>query len=546
MNIRNTFKFLSRPGILTAAFLTAIGGLQAGTIVYEGFDIPVGEVDNTLGETSFGFLSVGGIVDFPWEGYEQQTVEPYHGIAEGSPPYDGVPTVGNSFVFTDEIFDFAGSGGFNSVTRRLQVKYNYYGSGQLWFSTLVTPKITGNGAGGGWFQVCLSNAQNDVYLGIANTNETTVWSGGGERMYVNEGDGPIQGQKWAYSEFPIEDGVTAFLVMHLDLDNKTAHFYVNPDPYATDPGTPVANFDLLTDLYIDKVRIWSLNAGPSVEGEGADYIGSQVDEIRVGDTYQSVANGADLTDPGGTVDETPPVITGPSGAAGDATSEASLVEYTVKAADMTANETVTWSISGGADGSFFTIGAGNGGLSFQHFPDFEMPADADMDNVYEVEVTATDSYDNASSQTVMVTVTDAPGWADFGPVADGWVDTNEYGGTFLGRINIENEPWIWIQSIKQYVYIHESRVDNDGVWGMLPLSVADTTPGDWAYWDADVNDTCLVDTGKSFLGPINVCLAPWVFSGATDYFIYLPQENVIPGKSWMYFVRIPGDPPAEE
>ncbi len=543
MKIKANSKTLIKMGALACTGLLASNGLQAGTVVYEGFDIPVGEVDYTLGETSFGWFALTGILVFPWDSADPQTLEPWHGVAEGSPPYDGVPTVGNSFIFTEEI---PSDGGFNSATRPLQVKYTYNGSGQVWFSTLVTPKITGNAAGGGWFQVCLSATQNDVYLGIANTNETTVWSGGGERMYVDEGQGPIQGQKWAYSEYPVEDGVTTFLVMHLDLDNKTSHFYVNPDPYADDPGTPVANFALLTDLIVDKVRLWIANAGPSVEGEGADYIGTQVDEIRVGDTYQSVAAGADLTDPGGETDTTPPVITGPTGDPGAATSEGSLVEHTVFVANFTADETVTWSISGGADGDLFTIGAGKGGLSFRNFPDYELPGDTDMDNVYEVEVTAADSYENTASQMVTVTVMDAPGWANFAPVADGWVDTNEYGGTFLGLVNNAHEPWLWVQDLQQYIYVRESMVDNDGVWGLLPRDIENTTPGDWAFWDANPDDNCIVDTGKSFLGPINVCNAPWVFCGATNYFIYLPVENVVPGNSWMYFVRVPGDPPAEQ
>jgi len=146
----------------------------------------------------------------------------------------------------------------------------------------------------------------------------------------------------------------------------------------------------------------------------------------------------------------------------------------------------------------------------------------------------------------MVTVTDSANWANLPSVVDGWVDTNAWGGTFLGRINNEKEPWIWVDTLKKHVYMREADVTNDGAWGLVPLSLEDTTPGDWAFWPVDANDNCLVDTGKSFLGPLNVCLAPWVFAGATDWFLYLPEEQVVPGQAWVFFTRIPGDPPQEQ
>ncbi len=45
---------------------------------------------------------------------------------------------------------------------------------------------------------------------------------------------------------------------------------------------------------------------------------------------------------------------------------------------------------GGADGSKFEIDLNNGGLTFKKKPDYEKPTDADMDNVYEVTVQASD------------------------------------------------------------------------------------------------------------------------------------------------------------
>ena len=63
----------------------------------------------------------------------------------------------------------------------------------------------------------------------------------------------------------------------------------------------------------------------------------------------------------------------------------------------------TWSLSGD-DAGDFSISSG-GELTFASKPDFEAPADADEDNVYEVTVEATDGT-NTDSRAVTVTVTD--------------------------------------------------------------------------------------------------------------------------------------------
>ena len=63
-----------------------------------------------------------------------------------------------------------------------------------------------------------------------------------------------------------------------------------------------------------------------------------------------------------------------------------------------------WSLSGD-DAGDFTISRSGGALSFAGTPDYESPADADGDNVYEVTVEAEDSTYTATPQNVTVTVT---------------------------------------------------------------------------------------------------------------------------------------------
>ena len=59
----------------------------------------------------------------------------------------------------------------------------------------------------------------------------------------------------------------------------------------------------------------------------------------------------------------------------------------------------------GADSGKFNFDASGGELRFRDKPDYEMPGDADKDNVYEVTITATDGVANIGTRDVKVTVT---------------------------------------------------------------------------------------------------------------------------------------------
>ena len=54
------------------------------------------------------------------------------------------------------------------------------------------------------------------------------------------------------------------------------------------------------------------------------------------------------------------------------------------------NDTISYSISGGADQNLITIDAQTGSLTLDHSPDYENPIDANADNIYELTIEATD------------------------------------------------------------------------------------------------------------------------------------------------------------
>lgn len=78
---------------------------------------------------------------------------------------------------------------------------------------------------------------------------------------------------------------------------------------------------------------------------------------------------------------------------------------TVYTAAASGSTPMTYSITGGADAADFAINSSTGALTFVTPPNFEAPADADTNNTYVVQITATNSFGSAN-QTVTVTVTD--------------------------------------------------------------------------------------------------------------------------------------------
>ena len=83
----------------------------------------------------------------------------------------------------------------------------------------------------------------------------------------------------------------------------------------------------------------------------------------------------------------------------------SVVEGNTTIATLTANEAVTWSITGGADEAAFDINSTSGALSFSFTPDYETPVDTGFNNTYEVKVTARDGNNQPSEeQTITVAV----------------------------------------------------------------------------------------------------------------------------------------------
>jgi hypothetical protein len=125
------------------------------------------------------------------------------------------------------------------------------------------------------------------------------------------------------------------------------------------------------------------------------------------------AGGADTQDL--TVTVTPvndnrPVITsngeGTNATVSVAENSTAVTTVTATDADLPA-QSLAYSIVGGADAARFTLNGATGVLSFASAPDYEAPADADDDNVYQVVVQVSDGAGGTDTQDLTVTVGDA-------------------------------------------------------------------------------------------------------------------------------------------
>jgi serralysin len=88
------------------------------------------------------------------------------------------------------------------------------------------------------------------------------------------------------------------------------------------------------------------------------------------------------------VNDNNPVITS-NGSLAIAENSTAVITVTATDADLPA-QTLTYSISGGADSALFSINSSTGELTFIAAPDFEAPKDAGIDNIYNVTVQASD------------------------------------------------------------------------------------------------------------------------------------------------------------
>jgi Animal haem peroxidase/RTX calcium-binding nonapeptide repeat (4 copies)/Cadherin domain len=177
---------------------------------------------------------------------------------------------------------------------------------------------------------------------------------------------------------------------------------------ATDVDTAVYN-DVLADYTVTLNVDGSLNIAHTtpVVGGGVTGVDDGTDTVRNFELYQFADGTYTQEEILGLVVNFPPTITSNGGGVTAVVNvaENGTTVTTVTATDPDIGATQTYSISGGADAALFAIDSVTGVLTFVGAPDFEAPADAGGDNVYDVIVQVTDDTGLTDTQAIAVTVT---------------------------------------------------------------------------------------------------------------------------------------------
>ena len=214
-----------------------------------------------------------------------------------------------------------------------------------------------------------ANASQDFTVTVNNTNDAPVITSSGAAGFAENATG------------------TVYTATATDVDVGTTLAY-------SISGADAALFD------IDATTgVVTFKSSPNYEAP-ADAGGDNVYDITVGASDGIVTTTKDVAISVSNVNEAPTIT---SGSAVSFAERATGAVYTVAATDQDAGATLTYSLTG-TDAARFNINATTGVITFKSTPNYEAPADAGKNNVYDVTVRASDGT-NITTKDVAITVT---------------------------------------------------------------------------------------------------------------------------------------------
>ena len=162
---------------------------------------------------------------------------------------------------------------------------------------------------------------------------------------------------------------------------------------------------------------------------------------------------------------------------------------------------LTFSFTGGADDALFNIDSNTGVVTFISAPDFENPTDVGGDNVYDVQVTVTNSESETGVQDIAITVTNT-GCIVKTPLTD-------------ANIHSAVDLWFSDQLAAQAIYGHISNWCTSNVTNMSALFQGkESFNQDIGNWDV----SSVTDMSRMFFGAtsFNQDIGNWDVSSVTD------------------------------
>ena len=273
---------------------------------------------------------------------------------------------------------------------------NAQGQGELKFASVPNYEMAADDDGMNDYDVTVKVRDNHtgqlsdtltVTVTVDDVNETPEVSGNAGPSFMeiefdvlNADLTPMDYEIGTYTAYDDDADTVAWSVSGTD----STHF-------AIDPTTGVLSFSIRPDF-----------ENP-VAASGNNYV-----VVVEADDGQGGVGTFDVTVTVTQVNETPEITSN------NATQTFDEIEYDATTADLEVDtftgrdeetETITWSLVG-TDAGDFSINSASGLLSFSRRPNYEMPADNGMDNVYDITVRARDTDNNTRDYPVTVTVMD--------------------------------------------------------------------------------------------------------------------------------------------
>jgi Domain of unknown function (DUF4347)/Bacterial cadherin-like domain len=265
--------------------------------------------------------------------------------------------------------------------------------------TMTNVTISGNSSlyNGAGLEISGGTATNIDYTTVANNSTTSNGSGGG--LYSTSGTVNISNSIFAdnTSQFNSGDVTGSVNSGGYNIFEDVAGFTTDATDQTADPGLAALALDADSGQYVQAITD-SSNAYNAAGGSAPT-----TDQRGIARDANPDIGAYEVGSP-----NSPPTITSDGGGATAAVNAAeNQTSVTTVAATDADGDTPIYSISGGTDAALFGIDTNTGVLTFNAAPDFEHPTDSNTDNVYEVQVTASDGNGGTDIQAISVTVTDA-------------------------------------------------------------------------------------------------------------------------------------------
>ena len=199
-----------------------------------------------------------------------------------------------------------------------------------------------------------------------------------------------------------------------------------------------------------------------------------------------------------------PTITSSAAASVSENISTSTTVYTVTATDVDANTTFTYSISGGYDKSLFNIDASSGVVTFKTSPNYENPYDHNGDNVYIINVSASDGTLYAE-KTVQITVTNVNELATITGTASGTISETNSVQSVSSSLSVSDPD------AGQSYFVAQTDVSGNNNYGSFSIDAS----GNWSYTMSSPHNE--LSAGQSYTDSITVSS----FDGTATQVIYV-------------------------